>query len=80
MLKEFQNQFILSSETPFALPILLKPKEIPFCHQETELLGYIWTAQNSDNLQLILHEANYKIVDYQYHEMLKLSLFLQQEE
>lgn len=47
MLKEFQNQFILSSGTPFALPIILKPQEIPFCQEETELLGYTWTTQNS---------------------------------
>lgn len=47
MLKEFQNQFILGSGTPFAQPILLKPQEIPFCHEETELLEHTWTAQNS---------------------------------
>lgn len=47
MLKEFQNKLILNSGTPFAQPILLKLQEIPFCHKETKLLGYTWTAQNS---------------------------------
>lgn len=79
MLKGFQNYFILSSGTPFAL--LLKAQEIPFGHQGLNC----WDTHGQPKTVTIcnlyyMKEMTLMYLDYQYHEMFKLSLFLQQEE